>query len=125
MKYYKAKLYKKPNQKVKINKLKSEEFIGDIIIEDKTTEAVEVVTRLRFDIYDSSSTIRVDSKRLNKFSRDLYVKDSDIDYDNPVTSSELNSYIDFSATDGFCLNNEIMCINGIKKPYEKNKKEDI
>lgn len=125
MKYYKAKLYKKPNQKVKISELTTEEFVGDIIIEDKATEAVEIVTRLHFDIYDSSSTVKIDNKKLNKFSRDLYVKDSEIDYDNPVTSSELNAYVELSATDGFCLNNEIMCINSAKKPYKKSKKEDV
>lgn len=105
-KFYRAKLYQKP-LKMKPKTNLETFYLGQVIIEDRGKDAVEVVTRLSIDIYDSKSSIKINQKRLSAVGRDIFIKDSSIDYNNPVTEKELSDYVELSASKGFCLRKEM------------------
>ena len=105
-KFYRAKLYQKP-LKMKPKTNIETFYLGQVIIEDRGKDAVEVVTRLSIDIYDSKSSIKINQKRLDAVGRDIFIKDSSIDYNNPVTEKELSDYVELSASKGFCLRKEM------------------
>lgn len=105
-KFYWAKLYQKP-LKMKPRTNIETFYIGNVIIEDRGRNAIEVVTRLSIDIYDSKSSIKINQNRLNAVGRDIFIKDSSIDYDNPVTEKELSDYVELSASKDFCLRKEM------------------
>lgn len=105
-KFYWAKLYQKP-LKMKPRTNIETFYIGNVIIEDRGRDAIEVVTRLSIDIYDSKSSIKINQNRLNAVGRDIFIKDSSIDYNNPVTEKELSDYVELSASKDFCLRKEM------------------
>lgn len=105
-KFYWAKLYQKP-LKMKPRTNIETFYIGNVIIEDRGRDAIEVVTRLSIDIYDSKSSIKINQNRLNVVGRDIFIKDSSIDYNNPVTEKELSDYVELSASKDFCLRKEM------------------
>lgn len=108
--YYRVGLYKEPNNPVKLKDLKESVKTGDIIVQDNTTYAKEITTKLKFPIYSSNDKVGTKSG--------YYVKDSDLIDENIVTNKELNDYIN-KVSNGY---NPVGSTNPTSKTYQKTKK---
>lgn len=84
-KYYQVGLYKQPEQLTKLKDI-NEEKIGTIIVQDNTTYASEIITKVKLPIACSNDV-------LGKTKDDFYIKDSELIDENIVNTNEISDYV--------------------------------
>lgn len=84
-KYYKVGLYKQPEKPTKLKHMQ-EERLGTIVVQDNTTYASEIITKVKLPIACSNDI-------LGQNNDDFYVKDSELIDENKIGTNEISNYV--------------------------------
>lgn len=106
--FYKVNVYEKAygNKDFPLASNFEDKCIGQVIVKKGLFFAREIITNFELEVSESSYNL-VYGFNLNRYGRDLYIKKSDICYNNIVDALKVEQYIDEFNYDDFCLNNEL------------------